>query len=242
MRLLFLLLLLANLTFVAVNEFDLGWGEKAPQGERPLHPELIQLRNTVKVGLGVLSATNRTDTSTKRSSDPSLKMSTSVNPEQNKLFCLEWGDFSGEDLKKVNIELEKLKLGDKLGQREIEQDTGFWVYMPPLKTKAKVRQKVRELKNLGVTEYYVVSGKGKWRNAISLGVFKTKEAAEKLYKKRKAQGVRSAKLGERASKLISTQFILNGVRLEIKDELRGLQKDFKGSVLNDVPCTLTRQP
>ncbi len=237
MRLLFLLLLLANLTFFAVNEFELGWGEKAQQGERPLHPELIQLRDTAQAGLG-RSANSRSDS--KPSSDPSLKMSTSVNPKQNKLYCLEWGDFSGEDLRKTTIELAKLKLGDKLGQREIEQDTGFWVYMPPLKTKARVRQKIRELKSLGVNEYYVVSGKGKWKNAISLGIFKTKDAAEKLYKKVKAQGVRSARMGERASKLISTQFILSEVRSKIKDKLVGLQKEFKGSVLNDVPCTLTR--
>jgi len=237
MRLLFLLLLLANLTFFAVKQFELGWGEKAQQ-QPPLHPELIQLRDTAKSEPGRPASKQRP----KPSSNPALKMSSAVNPEQNKRFCLEWGDFSGEDLRKVNIALAQLKLGDKLGQREIAQDTGFWVYMPPQKTKARVRKKIRELKDLGVTEYYVVSGRGKWKNAISLGVFKTQDAAQNLYKKLKSQGVRSAKMGERASKLISTQFLFNQVRSDIKGKLKGLQKEFKDSVLNEVLCTLTKQP
>ncbi|MDX8385797.1 MAG: SPOR domain-containing protein [Gallionella sp.] len=240
MRLLFLLLLLANLAFFAANEFELGWGENAQRVQLPLHPELIQLRDTAKSGQGVLPAISKPNSLAKLSSDPSLKMSTSVSPKQSQLICMEWGDFSGDDLKKVTTELSKLKLGDKLGERQIEQDTGFWVYMPPLKSKARVRKKVRELKDLGVYEYYVIAGKGKWKNAISLGIFKTRAAAQKLYKKLKAQGVRSAKMGERASKLISTQFLLNGIHLEIKDKLIGLQKDFNGSELNDVPCTLTK--
>jgi len=234
MRRLFLLLLLANVTFFAVTEFELGWGEKSPQGERPLHPELIQLRDTHNVEPRALSTAKRVDKITKRSPDPS------VNSEKNKLFCLEWGDFSGENLKKTILELSKLKLGDKLQQREIEQGTGFWVYMPPLKNRTRVKMKIHELKNLGVHEYYVISDKGKWKNAISLGIFKTQAAAQNLHEKLKTQGVRSARTGERASKLISTQFILNGVRMEIKDKLIGLQKNFKGSELNDIPCTLTK--
>ena len=234
------MLLLANVTFFAVTEFELGWGEKSPQGERPLHPELIQLRDTSNEEPRVLSAAKRVDKTTKRSPDHSLKRSISVNSEKKKLFCLEWGDFSGENLKKTTLELSKLKLGDKLQQREIEQGTGFWVYMPPLKNRARVKMKIHELKNLGVHEYYVISDKGKWENAISLGIFKTQAAAQNLHEKLKTQGVRSARTGERASKLISTQFILNGVRMEIKDKLMGLQKNFKGSELNDIPCTLTK--
>jgi len=231
MRLLFLLLLLGNLAFFAVNYFELDWGEKAPQSAGQLHPELIQLRDTGKAG----AAANKMAAKT-----VPVKKRAPVKPKDNKLYCLEWGDFSGEDLKNTTAALAKLKLGKKLGQREVVQDTGFWVYMPPLRSKARVKKKIRELENLGVYEYYVISGKGRWKNSISLGIFKTRAAAQKLYKKLKAQGVRSAKMGERASKLISTQFILSGVNSKIKDKLTGLQQEFKGSELNDVSCSLTR--
>ena len=150
--------------------------------------------------------------------------------------CLEWSDFSGTDLKRANEALAPLKLGSKLTQREIEYNIGYWVYIPPLKDKASVTQKIAQLKARGVEEYFVVQEAGEWQHAISLGVFKSADAAQKFLESLASKDVRSAKIGERASKLKATVFVFNGVDSTIVDKLNELKKDFPAADLKKLAC------
>lgn len=163
-----------------------------------------------------------------------------VADKQDSLICLEWGDFSGNDLKRATEVLSAMQLGDKLSQRQVEYNKGYWVYIPPLKNKAAANKKVSQLKALGVRDYFIVQDSGTLRYAISLGVFKTQEAAQNHLSELQVKGVRSAKVGERASKLKTTMFILDNVDALIEGKLTATGKDFPGSELKNVPCTLTR--
>ncbi|MGZ8257184.1 MAG: SPOR domain-containing protein, partial [Gallionella sp.] len=111
------------------------------------------------------------------------------------LVCMEWSDFSGSDLVRATEALSPLKLGNKLSTRPIEYASGFWVYLAPLKDKTAVANKIEQLKARGVTEYFVVQEAGAWLHAISLGVFKSEEAANHYLASLKEQGVNSAKVG-----------------------------------------------
>jgi len=124
-----------------------------------------------------------------------------------------------------------------LGRREVEYNIGYWVYVPPLKDKATVAQKIEQLKARGVEEYFVVQEAGIWLNAISLGVFKTREAAQNFVGQLRAKGVRSAQVGERSSRLKVTVFVLNGLDAATAEKLAAMQKDFPDSELKQVSCT-----
>ncbi len=150
--------------------------------------------------------------------------------------CLEWGDFSGANLKLATAALSALQLGNKLDKRQVEQVIGYWVYIPPLGSKAAVNQKVEQLKARSVGEYFVVQDAGPWRNAISLGVFKTREAAQNYLNVLRAKDVHSARVGERPGKRKATIFILKGVDSATAARLTSMQKDFTGSELKNVPC------
>lgn len=160
--------------------------------------------------------------------------------KQDVPVCLEWGDFSGSDLKRAANLLSGLKLGGKLSRRQIEYKKGYWVFIPPLKNKAAVDQKISQLKARGVHEYFVVQEEGALRNAISLGIFKTEEAAQNYHKVLRAKDVRTAKVGERASKLKTTMFMLSGVDAITEARLASAKKGFAGSELKKVPCALTK--
>ncbi len=54
------------------------------------------------------------------------------------------------------------------------------------------------------------------------------------------KGVHSAKVGERASKLKATIFMLDKVDAATVAKLTAMQSDFPGSELTNVPCGLTR--
>jgi len=150
--------------------------------------------------------------------------------------CYEWGNFSGAELERAKKALGKLQLGDALTQREIEQVIGFWVYMAPLKDKAAVNQKIAQLKTRGVTEYFVVQEAGEWQNAISLGIFKTREAAQAFLDGLNAKDVRTAQVGERSSKTKTTLFAIKGLDAEKSGKLTNLQKDYQGTELKSVSC------
>jgi hypothetical protein len=163
-----------------------------------------------------------------------------VKPETP--LCLEWGDFSGSELLRAKKVIAGLKLGEKLSLRETEYDKSYWVYMPPLKDRRAVIRKVREIKKLGINEYYAVAPTDKkWANAISLGVFKTQEAAEKQLKQLQTKGIRTAIVGERGAKLKTTWFVLSGINSDIKANLQQMQKDYPDSELQNAACALTKK-
>jgi hypothetical protein len=151
--------------------------------------------------------------------------------------CAEWGEFSGDDLVRAQQALAALKLGDKLSLRSVEQDHGYWVYIPPVKKRAQAEQKIADLKARGVKDYFVVQEKGRWLNAISLGVFKSKEAAQKFLATLHAKEVGPLKMGIRKSKLRFTVFVINGVDTGMMDKLHGLQKGFPDSELKVSACS-----
>ncbi|HCI13363.1 MAG: hypothetical protein A2063_10790 [Gallionellales bacterium GWA2_60_142] len=157
-------------------------------------------------------------------------------PKADAHACMEWGEFSGADLARATAALNALHLGNRLGQREVEYNIGYWVYIPPLKDKAAVAQKIEQLKARGVEEYFVVQDAGVWLNAISLGVFKTREAAQNFVNQLRAMDVRSAQVGERSSRLKATVFALNGLDAATAERLAAMQKDFPDSELKQVSC------
>lgn len=255
MRKLFWILLLGNVVLFAVMQRGwLGWGEQVPQAQPALHGEMIRLLDAsqsapAKPSPAPVHAATPVSAPVQVTASPalssstlqlSLSMTAPAADSSNMPTCLEWGDFSGPDLARAEAALSVLQLGDKLSQRQIERDIGYWVYIPPLKNKAAVNRKVAELKALGVSEYFIVQSAGHWRNAISLGVFKTREAAQNFLNHLRTKGVHSAKVGERASKLKSTIFSLNRTDAATEAKLTALQKDFAGSELKNVPCALTR--
>ena len=154
--------------------------------------------------------------------------------------CLEWGEFSNEELKLVMDKLSNLSLQNKLSKREIEYQIRYWVYISPLKDKAATNEKISQLKERDVTEYFIVQEPGIWQNAISLGVFKTQEAAQDFLTTLRGKGVRSAQVGERGSKLKINVLRFDEVDSATAAKLNELQPSFATQELKSVQCGLTR--
>ncbi|TAN73194.1 MAG: SPOR domain-containing protein [Gallionella sp.] len=229
MRALFWILLLCNVIFFAA----MRWGvlpsdERAAQAQPALHEEKIRLLGAPPAALPASAPTAAP------AAPPPLAL------EPNAPACLEWGDFSGADLARAATALSALQLGDKLGQRQIEHGISYWVYIPPLKNKAAVNKKIDQLKTRGIEEYFVMQDEGPWLNAISLGVFRTQEAAQDFLDKLHTKDVRSAQVGTRAGNLKATVFVLRGLDAATGARLAAIQKDFPGSELKNVSCALTK--
>jgi len=239
MRTWFWLLLLANVALFALIQQGWVWRDlPVVQAQPGLHEEKIRLLEDKPVAAPRPSVPAPTATThpAVSNSPGSMTVSSPDATRANAKLCLEWGDFSGEDLKLAADVLSGMQLGNKLDKRQVDQVIRYWVYIPPLRNKAAVQQKIAQLKARGIEEYFIVPDSDPWRNAVSLGVFKSQESAQNFLNVLRTKDVRTARVGARTGKQKATIFILSGVSSATEARLTSLKKDFPGSELKNVPC------
>ena len=154
-----------------------------------------------------------------------------------KAACLEWGSFGAADVKPAQAALDALQLGNRVSAHDVQVLVGFWVYIPPLSSKADIDRKIAELRKLGVQEYYAVDAPGSMHNAISLGIFKTEDAANKYLDSLQQKGVRSARVGSREHRVTQTAFVVRDPDVALTAKLAELRLQFPGSELKAAECT-----
>jgi hypothetical protein len=153
--------------------------------------------------------------------------------------CLEWGSFGAGELPKAQSALNMLALGERARRIEVGVSTRYWVYVPPLKSKSDMDRKAIQLKERGVTDYSPILEDGRWRYAISLGVFRDEDGAKKHLVSVRAKGVRSAQIGEREQRVVQTAFIVKDPTETQSAQLATLKTEYPGSDLRAVDCPPT---
>ncbi|MGH8682672.1 MAG: SPOR domain-containing protein [Burkholderiales bacterium] len=90
--------------------------------------------------------------------------------------CIELGPIAAGDAPRAEQAVAGLGSGLKV-QRRVDDPARWWVYIPPLATRQSASQRIAELRKQGIEDSSLVSDEPAWRNAISLGVFRSEEAA-----------------------------------------------------------------
>ena len=232
MRAFFLLLVLVNLAYFAYGRVVLEGG-----GADGRIPQLQVAAERIKL----LKATERVPADKpqvpRKALPPAPPKTATVAPAA----CLEWGIFSGPGVARAERALASLELPEGQVERTVTDAGGYWVYMPPLKNKPEVDRKVRELRDLGVTEFFVVQDAGQWRNAISLGIFRTDEGAQAFLAGLKQRGVRSAIVTRRENFLKQVAFYVREPGEATVARLTLLQQEFPGSEMKAGPCPVAEK-
>jgi hypothetical protein len=124
--------------------------------------------------------------------------------------CTEVGNFLLADGRRFEAQVAALDLGDRQSRRNVAgQDiSSYMVYIPPQGSKEGADRKAGELKQLGVTNYFIMNESSPLRWGISLGVFKSETSAQSQLASLNKQGVHSARVAPRysASKQFAYQF------------------------------------
>jgi hypothetical protein len=206
---LFLALLLANLVFFAWSRYYFP-SEAAADGAlvRDSEPDKLKI-----VPSGELSA---------------------VKPAASPVAvggCLEWGSFSLTDYSRAEKALQPLALGSRLAPRRTEETAGWWVFIPPQASRQAALKKAAELKNLGVSDYFIVADEGDWHWALSLGVFRSEEAAQARLAALRQQGVRSAVVGSRETVVSKIWLQVKGIDPALESRLKEIARQIEGSEL-----------
>lgn len=217
MRLLFLVLLLANIAFFAWARYyshsEGTAGEDALT--RQIQPERLKIVPPVEAPAPPPAA-------------PKPAGPTSQLPPAS---CLEWGAFTSVDAARAQKVLEPLALGKRLVQRRTEELATWWVFMPPQGSRQAALRKSSELKALGVRDYYVLPDEGEWRWALSLGVYRTEEGAHARLGVLQAQGVRDALVAPRETVVPKLWLQVQQVDPVLQTSLEELAPKIPGSEL-----------
>jgi hypothetical protein len=224
MRLLFFILLLANVVFLAYSWFEPGAlaGAEGQILGQQLDPNKIRLL-----------APEQVTALTRRAEPPKAPAPAPAPAPAQAIACLEWGGFTDADAARARQALEPLGLGAKLTQRRQEDVSGYWVYIGPMASRQSAVQKAGELKRLGVEDYFIVSEDTKWRNAVSLGIFKTEDAAKARLAALRAKGVKSATVGARETQPGKNWFQLHEASPALAAKLGELKQAYPGSEVRE---------
>ena len=216
MRALFLLLVCANLAFYA------WWRYGAPAdaaGSEPLSRQIEPEK------LKVIAPTNLPQA-------PAQKQPAAAAAAGS---CLEWGSFTVADAPRAEQALEPLGLGARLVQRRADEAASWWVYVPSMGSRQGALKKAAELKTLGVEEYFIVQDESEHRWALSLGVFRSEEAAQAHLIALQNRGVRSARVGARDTVAPRIWLQVKSVDAPLQARLKEIARQVEGTELRDCP-------
>ena len=201
MKALVFLLVLVNMLFYAFSEGYFGQPENPDGGrlERQVQPERMHIVSRGEqpgVPAKASDAVKPVEPLRHEESkpEPASKIDAPVE------ICLAWENLSSLEADRLSALLVSQFADFKLVRRQAEGEAnGWWVYISALPGKAEVEKKAGELRQFGVTDYFVIPD-GPNRFAISLGVFTSEKRAQERLAEVKEKGVRSARLAPRPGK------------------------------------------
>jgi len=150
--------------------------------------------------------------------------------------CLQWGSFAPGELDGVRGELAMALSPKRWSEERVPVVASWWVFIPPLRDEQELARKVRELRDLGIEEYYILEGGGEMRNAISLGIFKSEDTAIAFLEGLRTRGVRSARVGNRDHRITQTVFVVREPDVSVSSRLAELALRFPGTELKSGAC------
>ena len=210
MRKLFLILVFANVAFFAWRYYD----EQFPlRGADPfaqqLHPERIKLV-------------------------PAEELARRAGPLRQ-AACVELGPLVVGDAARAEEAVAGIAAGLKVGQRRADEPGRWWVYLAPLATRQAAVQRTAELRKQGIEDSQVINDDGQWRNAISLGVFRSEEAANKRADELRKRGVRGFEVAPREGAGTRVYVQLRDAPEPVRSRLGELKEAFPGAEIRECP-------
>jgi cell division septation protein DedD len=153
-------------------------------------------------------------------------------------ICLDWGAFDDAGLARARKELDSLGVPpEHVGVRPLEEGTGrFWVYIPPLRSRADADKKLGEIRALDVEDGYIMQNDARMKFAISLGVFSTADAARKYLATLREKGVRSAVVGERKHATGESLLHITQGSDDLLEQLVRAKQRFPATTVKAVAC------
>lgn len=187
LRFLFVILLMGNAVVFAYHRGHLDdlvtTGREPARLERQLNPDAIQLANAA---------------------------SAQAASENELADCVELGNFSAAEARRLEPQLNALSPERELVRRELMEASSHMVLVTPQGGRSAADKRAAELRQAGITDFYVLQEASPHRWGISLGVFKNEEGARAHLAAVEKLGVQNAQIVEHKMNLPQVTFQLHG--------------------------------
>lgn len=160
-----------------LRERGLGVTPKATEKPAPIPPEELEKLQEVEKG------------EVETSNDSQEEEAISEAPKSTQMVCFTLGPFAQASTAGRTAEAISA-LGVTVNRRQTSQrrPRGYWVYLPAFKTYDAAKKRVDELQKKGLKDMFIM-GKGDHKNAVSLGLYRRKSAADERYQQVKKMGL-----------------------------------------------------
>ncbi|WP_338034466.1 SPOR domain-containing protein [Herbaspirillum rhizosphaerae] len=169
---------------------------------------------------------------------PDAKEAPKAAPKAETIACTEIGNFNTVEARKFEAQLASLRLPAKPVPRSVQEAASHMVYIPSQDGKDGADRKAAELRRLGIQDFYVIpesQSNPTLRWSISLGVFKTEEAAKAYIGQLIPQGVRSARIMARNVTSTRQAYQWRDIDAATKASLDSLKEKFPNQEMRN--CT-----
>jgi hypothetical protein len=149
--------------------------------------------------------------------------------------CVELGGFGTDESRRVDGLIEQLGLTAKFEKRQTQDSASYMVYLRPYRSMAEAERALTSLRNIGVTDLYLITDNSPQRLGISLGLFKTEAAANAQMAALTQRGLRLLRVDRRDSTLIRTWYLVRNPSADTLAAIDTLQRLFPAQERNDCP-------
>jgi len=211
MRIVVVLLLLANLAFFALTRLDAYSGGESQRLAEQVQPDKIKLLTPQEVAaLGPAKAAALAD------------------------VCIEWGPFAEGDRARALAELAPLGIAQLVSQRRVEAE-GYMVTLAGFASRAAAERRIAELRARNINDLSVLDlGRGQF--AVSLGIYRTEAAANGRADALAQQGVPGTRVGPRTGAPERTILVIRDPPQAAVARLREIAPGFPGTEIRVGAC------
>ena len=110
------------------------------------------------------------------------------------------------------------------------------MYIPPKPSKPAAERALAELKKNNINDGVLVLESGQWNYAISLGAFRSKEAADARLADVKAHGIKTATYRQREQTVSQTMIVLREPAQATVSKLEELKGQISGTAVATGAC------
>jgi hypothetical protein len=168
---------------------------------------------------------------------PATDATAATNATKVAAACVEWGVFVGPpEAARADAAVAEAGFAPGQARRILSDVDGHWVLIPPAKSRAEVAKVVENLKELGIADYTVVPEPPQWRNAVSLGIFRTEEGARKVLAEMSKKGVENVVIERRERFFQQVVYFVREPSEADLAKLTALRTRVPGSEVKAVAC------
>lgn len=179
---------------------------------------------------GDTATTAPADSKPDQTPSPASSRSDTRPPAKTELIaCTEIGNFNGVEARKFDAQLSGLNLSVRPTTHSVQETSSHMVFIPSQDGREGADRRAAELRRLGIQDFYVMpesQSNPALRWGISLGVFKTEEAAKAYIGELIPKGVRSARIMARTASSAKQVYQWRNITRSTKTALEGLKARF----------------